>query len=82
MEQSTCQSQRIGLKVFLQELDDVPIVHPRRHHGKFLAIHRDSDEFQYVRMRQMLPGYDLSVEVLQVVRFDWCEEAGQGALLF
>lgn len=70
MKRSTCQFQRIGFKVLPQELDNVPVLHPRYHHGKFLAIHCDSDEFQYVRMRQTLPGYGLSVEVLQVVMID------------
>ena len=40
-ERSTCQFQWIGLRVFPQELDDVPVFHPRRHHCTFFVVHHD-----------------------------------------
>jgi hypothetical protein len=72
MEHSTYKFQRIGLAVFgiLQELDDVPVVHPWRYHGVFAFVHHDPDQRQYVRVRHALPRYDLSAKVLQTVRPD------------
>jgi len=85
MEHGTCQFQSIGLWFRPQEVDDGPILHPRRHHGIFLTIHRDTNQLQYVRVRQSLPNYDLSAKVLQMVELyliTAMRRMGQSDLLF
>ena len=43
MEHGTCQFQRIGSVVPLQEFNDIPVLRPRRHHDLFFIIHCDPD---------------------------------------
>ena len=80
MEHSTYQFQRIGSRVFSQELDDIPILHPRRNHSTSPITNHDPDQLQYFRVRQTLSGYDLSVEVLQVIRLHCGEGNGSKCL--
>ena len=67
MKQVTCQFQWISLRVLPQEVDDGPILHPRRHHLILLTVHRDTDQLQHVRVRQTLPNDNLSAKVLQTI---------------
>ena len=74
MEHVTCQFQRIGLRILPQEVDDRPILHPRRHHRILLTIHRNADQLQYFRVRQTLPNDDLAAKILQMVLLSRDEE--------
>ena len=68
MERSTCQFQGVGFGGLPQELDDIAVFHPRRHEGVFQVIHQNPHELQYVLVRQMLRGHDLSTKGLEIVR--------------
>ena len=46
----------VNILMGLDELVDVPILHPLRHQHEFLTPHRHTQQRQYIRMTESIPG--------------------------
>ena len=55
----------VYIPVCLDELDNVSISHPFRHHHKFMVVHHHSQQWQHVRMRKSFPGHGLLAKPLR-----------------
>ena len=63
--------------VLSNKLDDITIFHPLGDHRKPVFTYRHSEEWQDVRMPEVLPGNSLSAEALQSIDSYGCGGAGR-----
>jgi len=65
LEQNTYKVQRIHVGVLLYKVFDVTILHPHRYRHKLILGHRDTQQWQYVRMAEGSPCHNLLAEPLR-----------------
>ena len=57
--------ETIRIPVILDELNDISIRHPFRHHHEFVVVHHHSQQWQRVWMTESFPAHDLLAESLR-----------------